>query len=83
MNISKKFFIKSRTNENEQAKQYFFVTDSKDCDNALIIRKLVFSKNIKLYGNYNILKRFKDYYLFETTFSIKLDTLKMVHEIIF
>ena len=84
MNISKKFFIKSRTNENEQAKQYFFVINSDKFDNVLIVRKLVLSKNLRLYaGKYKILKTFKGYYLFESEFSIKLNTLKMVNEIIF
>lgn len=84
MIIIKKFRLKTRTNNKELAKTYFTVVEDETLDDSLIIRKLVLSKDVDLYSNTSvIIKYFKDYYLFQQIFSIKLDTLKKVNEIIF
>lgn len=84
MRIIKKFRLKTRTNNKELAKTYFIVVQDDTLDDSLIIRKLVLSKDVDLYSNTSvIIKYFKDYYLFQQIFSIKLDTLKKVNEIIF
>ncbi len=84
MIIIKKFRLKTRTNNKELAKTYFTVVEDETLDDSLIIRKLVLSKDVDLYANNSvIIKYFKDYYLFQQIFSIKLDTLKKVNEIIF
>ncbi|MDD4154113.1 MAG: hypothetical protein PHT30_01720 [Bacilli bacterium] len=81
--VMPRFFIRSFTNDNERAKQYFMVAKSDKCSEALIIRKLVLSENLKLYGgNSKILKQFKEYYLFEQRFSIKIETLKTVMSVL-
>ena len=73
------FLIRSFTNDKERAKQYFTVAKSENYSEALIIRKLVLSENLNLYGgNSKIIKQFKGYYLFEQRFSIKIETLKTV-----
>ena len=78
-----RFFIRSFTNDKERAKQYFTVAKSDNYSEALIIRKLVLSENLKLYGgNSKIIKQFKDYYLFEQRFSIKIETLKIVMSVL-
>ena len=78
-----RFFIRSFTNDKERAKQYFMVAKSENYSEALIIRKLVLSENLELYGgNSKIIKKFKDYYLFEQRFSIKIETLKMVMSVL-
>ncbi len=81
--VMPRFFIRSFTNDKERAKQYFTVAKSDNCAVALIIRKLVLSENLKLYGgNSRILKQFKNYYLFEQRFSIKIETLKTVMSVL-
>lgn len=77
------FFIRSFNNDKELAKQYFTVAKSKNYSEALIIRKIVLSKNTKLYSkDFKIIKKFKDYYLFEQVFSIKIETLRMVTSVL-
>lgn len=77
--LTPRFIIRSPTNNNERAKQYFIVAKTENCVESLIIRKLVLSENLKLYGDsFKILKQFKNYYLFEEKFSIKIETLKQV-----
>ena len=76
--IMPRFFIKSKTNDKEYAKQYFLAIQSDTTDAALIIRKLVLSDNFRLYEDYKLLKEYKGMGLFETRFSIKLSTLNMV-----
>ena len=81
--VMSRFFIRSFTNDKERAKQYFTVAKSDNYSEALIIRKLVLSENLKLYGdNSKIIKQFKDYYLFEQRFSIKIETLKIVMSVL-
>ena len=81
--VMPRFFIRSFTNAKERAKQYFMVAKSENYSEALIIRKLVLSENLSLYGsNSKIIKQFKDYYLFEQRFSIKIETLKTVMSVL-
>ena len=49
----------------------------------ILIRKLVLSENLQLYGsNSKIIKQFKNYYLFEQRFAIKIETLKIVMSVL-
>ena len=81
--VMPRFFIRSFTNDKERAKQYFIVAKSENYSEALIIRKIVLSKKLQLYGgNSKIIKQFKDYYLFELIFSIKIETLKTVMSVL-
>jgi len=80
--ICPQFFIRSFTNDNERAKQYFTAIKSEKYESGLIIEKLVLSKNWELYNEYKMIKKFKGYYLFRTTFSIKIETLKTVMNIL-
>lgn len=78
------FFIKSKTNSGEIAKQYCTVAKNDTCDTSLILRKLVYTDNIEMYkrGGFKLLRKFKGYGLFEKYFSIKLSTLKVILETI-
>lgn len=73
-----RFFIRSKTNAGELAKQSFKVIISDTAEPALIIRKLVLTDNFRLYKGFNLLKIHKGRGLFEQRFSIKLSTLKTV-----
>jgi hypothetical protein len=72
------FFIRSRTVRGESSKQTFVVVRTEDNDAALLIRKLVLSGDINRFADYKILKQFKNQYLFELVFSIKIKTLEKV-----
>jgi len=76
--VMSRFFIKSKTNDGEFAKQYFLAVDSDTTEPALIVRKLVFTDNYELYSDFELLKRYKGKYLFQQRFSIKLSTLNTV-----
>jgi len=76
--IMPRFFIKSKTNDGEFAKQYFIAVDSDKAEAALIIRKLVFTDNYELYSHLEPLKKYKNKYLLQQRFSIKLSTLSKV-----
>jgi len=76
--IVPRFFIKSKTNNSEFAKQSFLAVTSDTTEAALIIRKLVLTDNFELYDNFELLKTYKGKGLFEQRFSIKLCTLKIV-----
>jgi len=76
--VMPRFFIRSKTNEKEFAKQYFVVIKSDNTDPALLIRKLILSNNFRLYANCELLKTYKGMGLFEDRFGIKLSTLKAV-----
>ena len=74
--IIPRFAIKSKTNAGDLAKSYFIVIKSDIYPNdTLIITKRVLSKDTQDYADCKILRKIKDYYLFETLFSIKLNTL--------
>lgn len=77
------FYIRSLTNAKEKCKQRFVVLELGEGTEALIINKLVLSKDIKMYGKeFKVLKKFKEYYLFYSSYSIKISTLKNVIDII-
>jgi hypothetical protein len=76
--VMPRFFIKSKTNDGEFAKQYFLAIKSDTTEPALIIRKLVYTDAYELYADYKLLKNFKGKGLFEQRFSIKISTLNMV-----
>jgi len=78
------FFIKSKTNNKEFAKQYFMILASETTEPALIVRKLVYTNDYELYcDDFDILKKYKDHFLFQQIFSIKLSTLSSVLSVIF
>ena len=72
--ISPVFFIRSKTNVGEHAKQYFITLKSATSGPALVIRKLILTSEPE---NYKILKKYKSKYLIEIIFSIKLATLNV------
>ena len=72
------FFIKSMTNNNELCKQYFEVLSSDTMEEALVIRKLVYTTDFELYKDYTIIKEQGNKRLVETWFSIKMKTLQSV-----
>lgn len=70
------FIKKTKTNNGELAKQYFKVVSGTGYETALVIKKLVLSSDTNIYaGEYRILRTWKNKYLFEKWFSIKLSTL--------
>ena len=80
-----RFYIRSRTNKNELAKQYFNVCGTNMDNAALIIRKLIYTNQDFHYfdnNEYKLLRNFKNFRLYETKFSIKLNTLNEVMKII-
>jgi hypothetical protein len=76
--VMPRFFIRSKTNDGEFAKQSFLAITSDTTEPALIIRKLVLTDNFELYRNFKLIKEYKDRGLFEQRFSIKLSTLSTV-----
>jgi len=78
--VLKRFVIKSKTNDGEFAKQYNTVLAKSGYSPALIIRKLVYTKNFDSYvrSGFKLLKKFNSSGLVEQYFSIKLSTLKIV-----
>lgn len=76
------FFIRSLTNSDDNAKQYFHLIEFEMDKPSLVIRKLVLSKNPIYYTNFRVIKIYKDYNLFEQYFSIKLETLSKVISVI-
>lgn len=76
--IMPSFFIKSKTNDGEFAKQYFLAIKSDTTEPALIIKKLVYTDNYELYTDYKLLKNYKGKGLFEQRFGIKISTLNLV-----
>ena len=77
-NIMPEFFIRSRTNDGERAKQYFISVRVEDAEPTLLIRKLVLTKNLSLYSDYKLLKLCNGYGLFEQRSGLKLSTLDKV-----
>lgn len=81
--IMQKFFIRSKTNNGEFAKQYFIVSKSDIYEPALLVRKLILSGDHALYKEVELLRIYKGKGLYEMKFSIKISTLKMVIETLF
>ena len=75
MKKSSTLIIKTKTINEDTAKQYFTIVKEKNNEPALIIKKLILSKNIDLHFDFRILKKYKNKYLFATIFSIKIKTL--------
>jgi len=74
------FFIRSKTNNGDLSKQYCKVLKDNGMNDALIIRKLILSEDVNLYAdNLQIIKKFKDKYLFEQKFGLKLSTLSCIN----
>lgn len=73
--IAPVFFIRSKTNDGEFAKQYFHTITGDNTEPSLVIDKLVLSDNFSLYQSYKLLKIYKGKGLFEVAFGIKLTTL--------
>lgn len=80
--IMSRFFIKSKTNANEHAKQYFIALENDDYESCLIVRKLVLSSDERLCHDFEILREYKGKFLFEQRFSIKLETLSNVLKVL-
>jgi len=82
--VTDEFFIKSKTNSGEYAKQYFKEAqfDDDTSSRALIIRKYVLSDKLDGYPNYDLIKTYKGFGLFLQKFSIKTETLNMAIDIL-
>ena len=76
----KSFFMRSKTNDGEFAKQYFSVCYSDKYEKTLVINKLVLTSDLNEFYGYIILKEYKGKYLIFKSFGIKLSTLKTVNE---
>ena len=74
--------IKTKTNDNEICKQYIKILYS-DGQNAVVITKLVLTKH-EYYKELGFIpiKQFKDHVLIKQVFSIKINTLKKINEIL-
>ena len=72
--------LRTKTNGGDLCKQDFSIhysTTKKELLPSLVIRKLVLTKTVSLYyKDYVCLKHFKDWYLFEQEFGIKVKTLQ-------
>ena len=69
--------LRTKTNGGDLCKQEFSIVYSKQSKPSLVIRKLVLTKTVSLYyKDYVCLKHFKDWYLFEQEFGIKVKTLQ-------
>jgi len=76
---SEKFIVKSKTSQGDCAKQYFQIIKAPAMEEALIITKLVLSKDFNLYRREcDIIKKYKGFYLFKTSFGLKISTLDQV-----
>jgi len=76
-----RFIKRSKTNENELAKQYFVLIGDEGKDTVLAIRKYVLiNSRFEMYERYGfeLLKEFKGYRLYKQVFSIKMNTLNEV-----
>lgn len=77
--VMPRFFIRSFTNAGDFSKQYFKVLSADGMEDGLIIKKLVLTDNLSLYGrDFRVIKVFKDKYLMEQNFAIKIKTLNRV-----
>lgn len=76
--IVARFIKRSKTNDNELAKQYFRVLTSKGRSSAISVRKYVLvSNDFDMYEQFGfkLLKEFKGRRLYMQIFSIKIETL--------
>lgn len=84
MNLISKKVIKSKTNDNEFAKQYLYLLSDIEKDTTLIVHKfvLVTEHRLKVYNQFGFetLKQYNDKYLVKQVFSIKLKTLVNVFD---
>lgn len=77
--VMPRFFIRSFTNAGDFSKQYFKVLSADGMEDGLIIKKLVLTDNLSLYGeDFRVIKVYKDKYLMEQKFAIKIKTLNRV-----
>ena len=79
MKTRKAFFVRTAANDGNPAKQYVYHY-THTMYKAVVIKKLVLIKKIDLceWGEFHILKTFKDRLLIGQIFSIKPDTLKAI-----
>lgn len=71
-----RYFIKSRTGGGDRAKQYFTAYHKAGIGNTLVVRKLVLTQDFDDYAeDFDCLKEYKGWYLFEKWFSWRLETL--------
>lgn len=74
--VSKIFYIKTKSNIGDLSKQYFFIASSDTMETSLIIRKLLLVDNKRKFpDDLKIIKTFKDKFLVEQRFSIKMSSL--------
>ncbi len=75
-NMKTKLIKIGKTNNGDQCKQVIKIIGHKPEEIALIIYKLIFTDNRELYeSDFTLLRKFKDKYLFEQVFVIRLNTL--------
>lgn len=79
MKILNNFFIRSETNNKDLCKQYFTVIKKDGYEPTLVIVKLVYSNDYELYHTeHEVLRTFRDKFLFRQVFGLKIETLDMV-----
>ena len=78
--VLQRFFVKTKTNDGEFAKQYNTVLEKIGFDSALVVRKLVYTTKYKSYerAGFTLLRKFNSSGLVEQYYSIKLSTLRVV-----
>ena len=78
------FVLKGINGNDDLSKQYFTILENKGFPPTLIIRKMALSNDVPLYLNcgFKIIRKYKDKYLFQQDFSIRLETLNKAMDII-
>ena len=67
--------IKSKTNNNEKAKQTFKLIKGKGFEDVLIIERIVLTTDLDLYKKSEVLRQTDNYRLVKDSFGIKANTL--------
>lgn len=80
MKVDVRKIIKSKTNNNDLAKQYFIIYGTNEDDICLIVYKYVLSSDFDLYKDHKLVKTFKDKGLYFIHYSIRLETLMNVND---
>ena len=84
MNQKQTFLLKGINGNADLSKQYFTILESDFFPPTLIIRKMALSNDVPLYINcgFKVIRKYKDKYLFQQDFSIRLETLNKAMDII-
>ena len=77
--LQPKFFVRSKTNNGDLGKQYFFVAIAEGHEEPVLsAHKLILSADHNLFADHTPLKAYKGKVLYEQVYGIKLSTLTQV-----